>query len=156
RALSTSPDSRRSSDDRMVEDAVAPPTGRLALGVASFALGWVVTLVTVSRAWLPPSLAGIVLLVGPKLGVLAAIAILCKPGVRYLTRVIVGYLKPPAQVSAARHRVGMAMFVGAILLGSLEPYLGVFKVDDGSRSVRLALVGDLLLLAGIVVLGGDF
>ena len=119
-------------------------------------LGWVVTLATVSRASLPPSVAGVVVFVGPKLGVLAAIAILGKPGFRYLKRLVFGYLKPPSQVSPARYRAGMVMFVGALVLGSIEPYFGLFTAEDRSLNLRYALGGDLLLLASIVVLGGDF
>jgi len=126
------------------------------IGAGVFVLGWVLTLVTVARASLPPSLSGVVVFVGPKLGVVTAIAILGKPGFRYLKQLIFGYLKPPARVSPARHRVGMVMFVSAILLGSLEPYLSVFTTDDGSPNLRYALGGDLLLVTSIFVLGGDF
>ena len=126
------------------------------LGGAVFVLGWVVTLVTVSRASVPASVSAVIVFVGPKLGVLVAIAILGKPGFRYLKRLVLGYLKPPAEVSTARYRLGIVMFVSANVLGSIEPYFGLFTADNTSPNFRYALGGDLLLLASIFVLGGDF
>lgn len=145
------------------EVAARPPKGRLLAGIGVFALGWVATLAMVpliTSSSLPTSaqatISGIVVFVGPKLGVLAAIAILGKPGFTYLKALVFGYLKPPAEVSPARHRTGIVMFVAAILFGFLEPYLGFFLPGDAARGIRYALAGDLLLLASILVLGGDF
>src|SRR5262245_1571344 len=93
--------------------AARPPKGRLLAGIGVFALGWVVTLAIVSIITASPltpsaqtTVAGIVVFVGPKIGVLAAIAIMGKPGFTYLQRKVFGYLKPPAEVSPARYRIG--------------------------------------------------
>src|SRR5262249_20998934 len=100
-------------------------------------------------------LVPIVIFVTPKVGVLAAIAILGKPGFAYLKRLAFGYLKPTADVSPVRHRIGIVMFVAAMLLSFLEPY-GFFRPDYTVRGVRYALAVDLLLLVSLFVLGGNF
>ena len=140
--------------------AAPPPKGRLLLGAGVFVLGWIVTLsvvplITASSLSMSAAatVSGLVVFIGPKLGVLAAIAIMGKPGFAYLKGLIFGYLKPPAEVSSARHRIGMVMFVGAILFGFLEPY---FLRGFAARGVRYSLAVDLVLLTSIFVLGGDF
>ena len=143
-----------------VEETVAPPPkGRLVAGASVFALGLVATLVMVpgiTASALPSSLVPIVVFVGPKIGVLAAIAITGRPGFAYLKKLIFGYLKPPADVSPARHRVGIVMFVAAMLFGLLERYLGYFITNAIAPEIRSSLAIDVLLLASILVLGGDF
>ncbi|HEY7185226.1 MAG TPA: hypothetical protein VH436_01695 [Vicinamibacterales bacterium] len=145
------------------EAAAPPPKGRIVAGVGVFALSWIVTLAIVpiiTASSLSTSAAatvsGIVVFVGPKLGVLAAIAILGKPGFTYLKRKAFGYLKPPAEVSPVRYRIGIVMFVAAMLFGLLERYLGFFIPGEVAREIRYSLAIDLLLLASILVLGGDF
>lgn len=146
-----------------VEETVAPPPkGRLLAGVGVFALGWIVTLGIVpliGASSLPAAtrttISGIVVFVGPKLGVLAAIAIMGKPGFRYVKALVFGYLKPPADVSPARHRIGIVMFGAAMLLGFLEPYVLVLT-DLATPGIRFSLAVDLLLLVSIFVLGGNF
>ena len=145
------------------EVAARPPKGRLLAGIGVFALGWIATLTMVPiitasslTASAQTTVAGIVVFVGPKIGVLAAIAIMGKPGFTYLQRTVFGYLKPPAEVSPARYRIGIVMFVAAMLSGFVERYIGFFPPGDFVREVRYSLAIDLLLLASIVVLGGDF
>jgi hypothetical protein len=145
-------------------DAVAPPPkGRIIAGVAVFALGWVVTLaivpvITASSLSVSAqaTVSGIVVFVGPKIGVLAAIAILGKPGFNYLKRKVFGFLKPPAEVGPVRYRVGIAMFVAAMLLGLLDRYLDYLMANAIAPEIRSSLAIDVLLLASILVLGGDF
>jgi hypothetical protein len=48
------------------------------------------------------------------------------------------------------------MFVAAMLFGLLERYLGFFIPGEVAREIRYSLAIDLLLLASILVLGGDF
>ena len=142
-----------------VEDTVAPtPKGRLVAGASVFALGWIATLVMVrviTASAVPSSIGLIVVFVGPKIGVLAAIAIMGKPGFAYLKKLIFGYLKPPADVRPARHRVGIVMFVAAMLFGWLEPY-GFFLPGFAAAGIRYSLAVDVLLVASIFVLGGNF
>jgi hypothetical protein len=139
--------------------APPPPKRRLLLGAGVFVLGWVVTLILASRVTassLPSSVVAVIVFVGPKLGVLAAVAILGKAGFAYLKGLVGGYLKPPAEVSHSRHRVGMVMFVAALLLGFLEPYVGVHLPVFAPDKLRYSLGIDILLLVSIFVLGGNF
>jgi hypothetical protein len=147
-----------------MDEAVAPPPrGRIIAGIGVFALGWLVTLAIVpiiTASALPASaqatVSGIVVFVGPKFGVLAAIAILGKPGFNYLKRKVFGFLTPPAEVGPVRYRIGIVMFVGAILFAFLERYLGFFTPREIAPEIRSSLAIDVLLLASILVLGGDF
>jgi hypothetical protein len=147
-----------------MDEAVAPPPkGRIIAGVGVFALGWLVTLATVAiitasslTTSAQATVSGIVLFIGPKIGVLAAIAILGKPGFTYLKGKVFGFLKPPAEVGPVRHRIGIVMFSAAMMLGFLERYVGFFMSGDVAREIRYSLANDILLLASILVLGGDF
>lgn len=146
-----------------MDAATPPPTGRIVAGAGVFVLGWVVTLAIVPlitasalSASAQATVSGIVVFVGPKFGVLAAIAILGKPGFTYLKRKVFGFLKPPAEVGPVRYRVGIVMFVAAILLAFLDRYLGFFVANAIAPEIRSALAVDVLLLASILVLGGDF
>ena len=147
----------------MDKAAAPPPKGRILAGVSVFALGWLVTLAIVSVVTASSlttstraTVSGIVVFVGPKIGVLVAIAILGKPGFTYLKRRVFGFLKPPAEVGPVRHRIGIVMFVAALLLGFLERYLGFFVPDEIAREIGYSLANDILLFASILVLGGDF
>lgn len=101
------------------------------------------------------SLTGLLLLGLPKIGLVAAIALMGRPGFAYVKATVFGYLKPPAEVGPGRYRMGIILFVSVIAYGWLEPYLG--SILPGAEHPRAyALAGDLLLLASLFVLGGDF
>jgi hypothetical protein len=102
------------------------------------------------------TVSGIVVFVGPKIGVLAAIAILGKPGFNYLKRKVFGFLKPPAEVGPVRYRIGIVMFVAAMLFGLMERYVGYFMANAIAPEIRSSIAIDVLLVASILVLGGDF
>ena len=147
----------------MDEALPPPPKSRIVAGGGVFVLGWVVTLAIVPlitasslSASAQATVSGIVVFIGPKLGVLAAIAILGKPGFNYLKRKVFGFLKPPAEVGPVRYRVGIVMFVAAMLFGLLERYLGYFVANAIAPEIRSSIAIDVLLLASILVLGGDF
>jgi len=147
----------------MDEIAAPPPMGRIVAGVGVFVLGWVVTLSIVPIITASPlstsaqaTVSGIVVFVGPKIGVLAAIAILGKPGFNYLKRKVFGFLKPPAEVGPVRYRIGIVMFVAAMLFGLMERYVGYFMANAIAPEIRSSIAIDVLLFASILVLGGDF
>jgi hypothetical protein len=147
----------------MDEIAAPPPMGRIVAGVGVFVLGWVVTLSIVPIITASPlstsaqaTVSGIVVFVGPKIGVLAAIAILGKPGFNYLKRKVFGFLKPPAEVGPVRYRIGIVMFVAAMLFGLMERYVGYFMANAIAPEIRSSIAIDVLLVASILVLGGDF
>lgn len=146
-----------------VPAAAAPPKQRLYLGAGAFVLGWVITfaLVPVVKATslaasAKATLIGALVLGGPKIGLIAAIAIMGRPGFAYLKTLVFGYLKPPAEVSLLRHRIGLVMLVGAIVSSALEPYVFALLPAYREHGRLYSLAVDVNMLASIFVLGGDF
>lgn len=140
---------------------------RLILGVTVWIAGWLIglgliPLVNASdlATGLKATLNGVLLLGFPKLFLLIAIAIMGKPGFAYLKSLIASHfrrLAPPAVVSPMRYRIGLIMFVGLIVLGSIGPYVAADLTPMRRAHPQLvAMTGDLLLLASLFVLGGDF
>jgi hypothetical protein len=143
--------------------AAAPPKRRLYLGAGVFVLGWVITFAlvpvvkaTALAASAKATLIGALVLGGPKIGLLAAIGILGRPGFAYLKTLAFGYLKPPAEVSLLRHRIGMTMLVSSMALSVLEPYVFALLPNHGERGRMYSAAVDVTMLTAIFVLGGDF
>jgi len=145
--------------------AAAPPAARrrLYLGAGVFVLGWLVTFALVPLVHASTltvsakaTLVGALILGGPKLGLLAAIAIMGRPGFVHLKRLVFGYLKPPAEVSVLRHRIGVAMLVAAMLLSALEPYVFALLPGYEENGRLYSFAVDMMMLGSIFVLGGDF
>ena len=104
------------------------------------------------------SASGALLVLAELLG-LAAVATMGKSGFAYLKSRIFGFLKPyapPAEVSRARYTVGLVMFAVPIVFGWLAPYASDMVPGYQGNELTFAVVGDLLLLASLFVLGGDF
>ena len=147
----------------MTETLPPPPTKRLVLGLGVWILAWIAALAVVpfvTASSLSTSakatLTGILVLGGPKLGLLAAIAIMGKPGYTWLKGLIFGYLKPPATVSYARYRTGMAMLITGVVLGILEPYIKPYLPTYDAYGRGYSIAFDLLIVVSFFVLGGDF
>ena len=94
---------------------------------------------------------------------LVAVAVLGKAGFDYL----VGLFKkalgrffekhgPPEIVSRTRYRIGLVMFIAPLVLGWSMPYLSHHISGFDTRAVWFGLTGDILLLASLFVLGGEF
>ena len=95
----------------------------------------------------------------PVMTKIAAIAVMGKAGFKILKTHIfrfLGRFQPPETVSRERYRLGMALFVLSIVFGSLLPYFPGFLTDWKSNEVFWSLVNDVLLLASLYVLGGEF
>jgi hypothetical protein len=95
----------------------------------------------------------------PEVFGIVGVAIMGKSGFETMKHRIFGFLKkhgPADRESLARYRIGLVMFVMPLLFGWLSPYLqGLFPQIDAHRNL-LAITGDLLLVASLFVLGGDF
>ncbi len=63
---------------------------------------------------------------------------------------------PPQTVSRARYTIGLVMVVIPLLLGWGGPYFGKHIPGFTEQPMIYAIAGDLLLLIGLFVLGGDF
>jgi len=140
-----------------------PPRRRLYLGAGVFALGWLVTfalvpLVNSSSLGISAkaTLVGALVLGGPKVGLLVAIAIMGRPGFTHLKRLIFGYLRPPSEVSILRHRIGLTMLVAAMVWSALEPYVFTLLPSYKEHGRLYSFAVDMMMLGSIIVLGGDF
>lgn len=140
---------------------------RLIMGVLVWIAGWglafaLVPLVNASELTmgLKATLNSILLLGFPKLFLLIAIAIMGKPGFAYLKSHLGSHfsrLAPPATVSPMRYRVGLILLITPMLLSSIGDYLGVYLLPVRQQHpYLLAMSGDLLIVLGLFLLGGDF
>jgi hypothetical protein len=154
------------SNDSIPE--AAPSKVRLITGGLIFVVGQLVPLCVpfVTRSELPSvwkTIISAVLLISPELFVLLAAAFLGKPGFDYLVgsfkRTLGRFFEkhgPAEHVSPARYRIGLVMFLLPIALGWLAPYIGHELPGYGSRPLMYSVPGDLLLIASLFVLGGEF
>lgn len=104
------------------------------------------------------SISGGLLLAGELLGV-AAVAVAGKSGYALIKKKVFGFLKqygPPNKVSRLRYRIGLVMFCTPIVFGWGAVYAATVMPALNSISMTYAVGGDLLLLASLFVLGGDF
>lgn len=148
----------------MTDTTTTVPKSRLYLGGAIFVFGLLcpllVPLVTVtglSTAW-KATLSGLLLLGIPEIFMLIAAAVMGKDGFAYLKGVMFGFLQRnvlPEKVKPVRYRIGLVVFFLPILWGWFAPYLSEF-VSVQDHNLKIAIAGDLLLLIGLVLLGGEF
>jgi hypothetical protein len=147
------------------EKTLPPPGWRFHLGMALIVLALLsplaiplVTLLPLPLAW-KATISGLLLVGLPEALSLLAVALLGKAGFNYLKekifRILKGYALPK-EVSRARYRLGLAMFILPLFLGWLGAY--VFHLIPGYAEHRFAIniIGDLIWLASLFVLGGDF
>ena len=138
---------------------------RLKLGTGLFGLSIVLPLVGVPLVTAlglstktTASVSGVLLLGAEVLG-LCAVAVMGKSGYAYIKNRVLGFLKrhgPPKQVSRLRYTIGLVMFSVPVLFGWLSVYAAGLIPGFTRTPFRYALGGDLLLLASLFVLGGDF
>jgi hypothetical protein len=100
-----------------------------------------------------------IMLVAAEVLLIAAAAIAGKEGFAYIKQRVFGFIKsygPPQKVSATRYKIGLVFFVAPLLLAFITPYL--VKYIPGLIEYRIAygITGDILLLVGLFLLGGDF
>ncbi len=138
---------------------------RLKLGVAIFALSIISPVAGIPvvaaldlSATMTTTLSGILLASGEVFGILA-VAVMGKPGFAYIKSRVFGFLKlygPPKEVSRGRYTIGLVMFCVPILFGWLSPYFADQIPGFLDDPLPYAVGGDLVLLASLFVLGGDF
>lgn len=147
-------------------DADVPPRGRLALGGLILVVGLLCPLLVplVTASGLPAgwkaTLSGLLLLGIPEVFMLAAVAVMGKAGYAYLKAKALGILKrhfaPPDTVGRTRYRIGLAMFLLPVLYGWLGPYVRHVLPESDAGGLWPHVVGDLVFVASLFVLGGDF
>lgn len=99
------------------------------------------------------------LLVSAELLGLVAVAVMGKPGYLYIKSRVLVFLKqhgPPKEVSRIRYNIGLVMFSVPLVFGWLYPYIGQWVPGVASHPLSYAVGGDIVLVASLFVLGGDF
>jgi hypothetical protein len=136
---------------------------RFVLGIGLFTLGWIITLNLVpiiNATSLPPAtkatLSSFLIVALPKFFLVGAIAIMGRPGFDYLKSAIGMKIRPVQTVSPLRHRIGLTLFVMALLVSNIMAYTGQILPRPPWSSSQVALVCDLILLASLFILGGNF
>ncbi len=149
-----------------VAKADVPATGwRLKVGVVLFVLSIVLPVLGVPLVAVMGLSAATVatvsgaLLTGSEVLGIVAVAVMGKSGYAYIKNRVFGFIKqygPPAEVSLTRYNIGLVMFAVPIVFGWLAPYAADLVPGYPDNEFTYAIVGDVLLLAGLFVLGGDF
>ena len=138
---------------------------RFRLGVALIAIGWIcplfiplVTNSTLSTEW-KTALSGFLLVIGPEVLSLLAIAILGKDGFNYLKEKVFALLRraaPSAKVSRTRYRAGLFIWAFLFVYGSFVLYAPHLIPGYAEHRIALNLTTDFLFIVSLFVLGGDF
>jgi len=132
----------------------------LTIFVLAYALWLIIPLATYGGA----SAASIAKLTGivfaaNKILVVACIAVMGKPGFQRLKGIVFRYIKgltPGDTVGPTRHAIGLVMFCGPLVSAMLGPYVDAMLPGLRPNRWELQALGDLMLAASFVVLGGDF
>jgi hypothetical protein len=138
---------------------------RYRTGVTLIAIGWIcplfiplVTKSTLSTEW-KTALSGFLLVVGPEVLSVLAIAILGKEGFNILKEKVFALLRraaPTAKVSRTRYRAGLAIWALLFIYGSFVWYAPHLVPGYSEHRVAMNLSADFLFIASLFVLGGDF
>jgi len=138
---------------------------RLRVGTGLFALGLfcpllvpLVSAVSLSTRW-RAGLSGMLLLGIPEVLWVAAAAVMGKEGFDFLKGRIWSGLKHylfPQTVGPIRYGIGLVLFLIPVIFGWLSPYAAHMIPGYSEHRLALALLGDSIFLASLLVLGGDF
>lgn len=93
----------------------------------------------------------------PEVGMVAAVAVMGKPGYDFLKEKVLSTVKglaPDREVSPGRYRVGLVFFSLPLLYGWLGPYVSL--AVSGEPTWRGPLLSDVMFLSSFFILGGDF
>ena len=138
---------------------------RLKLGAALFGLSIILPVIGVPlvtalglSTTMTASVSGALLVGAEVLGV-CAVAVMGKSGYAFIKNRVFGFLKqhgPPQKVSRGRYNIGLVIFCVPLLFGWLSPYISKWVPGLLSNPLPFAIGGDILILASLLILGGDF
>ncbi|RQH00597.1 transporter suffix domain-containing protein [Paraburkholderia dinghuensis] len=139
-------------------------TWRFRAGIGVFVLAYAAWVLVPLAALAGISAAGIATLTGAivvanKLMLLACVAVMGKPGFERLKVHLLRHFRPlfPADtVGPVRYAIGLVMFCLPLVSGMLEPYVDAIWPGLLPHRWEVQLLGDLMLVASFLVLGGDF
>ncbi len=137
---------------------------RLKLGVALLILGLVMpagTLVVAATEWPVPvkTVVSGILLFGFEIMLIPAVALMGKDNFDRIwagSMRVLKTLKPAGDVSKTRYKVGLYMLVGPTLYAWIASYAPSWLPEDYVLRVWVNLGLDVVTLASLFVLGGDF
>lgn len=138
---------------------------RLKVGISLFALSIIFPIVGIPlvatlglSGTMVTSVSGVMLIGAELLGV-GSVAVMGKPGYLYIKNCVFSFLKqygPPKEVSRTRYNIGLVMFCLPFFFGWLSPYVADLIPGFIQNPLPYAVIGDLIMLASLFVLGGDF
>ncbi len=138
---------------------------RLKLGAALFGLSIILPVIGVPlvtalglSTTMTASVSGALLVGAEVLGV-CAVAVMGKSGYAFIKNRVFGFLKqhgPPQKVSRGRYNIGLVIFCVPFLFGWLSVYISKWVPGLLSNPLPFAIGGDILILASLLILGGDF
>jgi len=137
---------------------------RFYLGAALFLcalLAWLLVPLATSAGWSTSKIATLsgILFISNKIALLAAIAIMGKPGFNHLKRLLFGFFRkfgPSQQVGRTRYHVGLIVLMVPVLLTWIAPYAPAILGNEGIYASLENRALELLLLVGLFLLGGEF
>lgn len=118
----------------------------------------VITSSDLSVGW-KTTLSGLLALGIPELFMMIAVAFAGKEGFNYIKSKVYGFLKkygPPDTVSKTRYNFGLVLFLVPVISGWLLPYITNHIPSYEENRYAISIVGDIVLIASLFVLGGDF
>lgn len=138
---------------------------RFKVGIALFALGLIsplfvplVTALDISTKW-KTTFSGLLLLGTPEVLWLIAAAVMGKSGFNYIKSKVFGFMQKyllPETVGPIRYYLGLVMFTLPLVFAWLAPYAQQLLPNISIQTFSWHLGSDLLLLASLFVLGGEF
>ncbi len=152
-------------DENTAKESSAPKAGwRIKTGFAIFiaSLVWPILLPILKLIGLSAqsiaAFAG-VMVVAAEVMLVAGAAVAGKEGFAFIKQRVFGFIKsygPPQEVSAVRYNIGLVILMLPVLYAFLSPYIGQYIPGLDEHRKVYAIAGDVLLLVGLFLLGGDF
>ncbi len=144
-------------------EAQAAPGWRINVGLAFFIYGLIVNPLLIAILTLIGGtrfavISGGLLVVGEVM-LVAGAAIAGKQGYAYVKATVFGFFKklgPPQKVSKIRYRFGLLIFLIPVAFGWALPYLAKHIPWYLTHPSIYAIIGDIIVVIGLFVLGGDF
>jgi len=130
----------------------------LVVGFASPLLIPVVAATDLPSGW-KTVLSGALALGIPEVFSILAIAIMGREGFDAIKSRFYSFIKrhgPPDRVSKTRYRLGLVMLMLPLVIALLGPYFSHFIPVYDTYRLSFSIVGDLLVIASLLVLGGEF
>ncbi len=137
---------------------------RLKVGIALAVGGNVLFFTSAWIAWMPWSAGTKALLWGvlffaPEAGTLLGAAIMGKENYERFKNAVsrcLGRIKPAGGIGVWRHRIGLVMFLIPLIPAYIQAYQPSWLPDSSAWRWIVKIIADVIFIASLFVLGGDF